>query len=133
MVDANSQSSQGSQNQASSGSAQNAQINIDPKLMYIVSYLILIIGGLVVFLVYGDKDKRLKFHALQSIAYGIIIYIFYFVIAALLFFNYFMLALLNLIILVLWLYGLYIGYMAYSGKETPIPFLTDFLQKNIKL
>jgi uncharacterized membrane protein len=133
MVDAtNSQPIQSSGSTAQAqASAQSVQI--DPKLMFILAYLILIIGGIIALIMYGESDKKIKFHAIQSIVYGIIIIIVVSIIDALILFNYYLLVIPNLISLIMWLYGLYIGYKAYTGNEVPIPFLTDFIKQNIKM
>ncbi|MGC8649072.1 MAG: hypothetical protein ACP5UN_02545 [Candidatus Micrarchaeia archaeon] len=133
MVDTTNSNQQNMQSTQAQGSNQNTQIDIDPKIMYILAYLIPIIAGIIIFIIYGEKDKNLKFHSIQSIVYGIAIYIISYIIAVIVMFNYLLMFIPNIIVLLLWLYGLYIGYMAYSGKETPIPLLTDFLHKNIKI
>jgi uncharacterized membrane protein len=133
MPDVTNSNQQNIQNTQSQNSTQSAQMDIDPKIMYIITYLIPIIAGIVIFLIYGEKDKNLKFHSIQSIIYGIVMYIIFYIIGAIVMFNFFLMFIPNILVLLLWLYGLYIGYMAYSGKETPIPVLTDFIHKNIKM
>ncbi|MGC8572107.1 MAG: hypothetical protein ACP5RI_03265 [Candidatus Micrarchaeia archaeon] len=123
-------------NQASGGAqAQptSQSVQIDPKLMFLLSYFVLIIGGIIAYIIYGEKDKRVKFHAIQSIIYGIIIIIIVSIIDVIILYNYFLLVIPNLISLLMWLYGLYIGYKAYTGTDVPMPFLTDFIKQNIKM
>ncbi|MEM0139670.1 MAG: hypothetical protein QXZ44_03560, partial [Ferroplasma sp.] len=42
------------------------------KIMFIVAYLIPVVTGVIVYILYGEKDKKLKFQAVQSILLGIV-------------------------------------------------------------
>ena len=45
----------------------------DDKIMYIFSYLLTWLSGIIVYMLYSEKDKNLRFHAVQSILLGILI------------------------------------------------------------
>ena len=105
--------------------------NKDNKIMFIVSYIIPLITGLIVYVLYGNTDRRLKFQSIQAILLGIcyIIAIIVFTII-----NLFTVGdagrilsiIFNLILLLVWLYGIYIGYRASKGMEANIPLLSDY-------
>jgi uncharacterized membrane protein len=90
------------------------------RFVYILTYLFSFISGLVVYVTLGQSDKRLKVHAAQAIVLGLAGLI----IAALLVF---LPPLGSLIELLIWIYGLYIGYSASEGSDIRIPFVTDWL------
>ncbi len=79
------------------------------KVLFIVSYLLLWISGIVIYIMYGKKDKRIRFHCLQAIFLGIITFVLAFI------------PFVNLIGWVLWLIGLIIGAIAYNGRDISIP------------
>ena len=86
--------------------------------------------GLFVYFAYGDKDKRLKFHGIQSIIYGIAVIIVYYVLVAIFavtlgLFFFFWGWVLSLFWLLAWLFGLYIGYEAMLGHDVNIPAISD--------
>jgi uncharacterized membrane protein len=120
---------------SSEDSKQNQQSGVggNDSVMFLFAYLLSWISGIIVLLMYGERNKRLKFHAMQSILYGIgamvVVVILDFIFAAIIFstLGFFYLAWLalipNLIGLLLWLYGMYIGYQGYTGKDIEIPFV----------
>ena len=92
------------------------------RFAYILTYLFSFVSGLVVYVTLGQSDKRLKLHAAQAVVLGLA----GLVIAAVLIF---LPPLGSLIELLIWIYGLYIGYSASEGRDISIPFVTDWLQK----
>ncbi|MCL5008413.1 MAG: hypothetical protein M1156_00795 [Candidatus Marsarchaeota archaeon] len=104
----------------------------EDKIMFIIAYLVPILTGIVVYILYAEKDKRLRFHAVQAILYGIAFLVIYAILSLILsFFAVFIVALilLDLFALLAWLYGLYIGYEAYMGRQALIPVISDYAQK----
>ncbi len=99
-------------------SKQNKQGN---GLVYIFAYLLTWLTGLIVFITVGQNDKRAKFHALQAIFLGVLL----FVIGWIPFLGW-------IIELLGWLYGLYIGYMAYTGQDIEVPVLGAYARQYSK-
>ncbi len=91
------------------------------NLMFLFAYLLEWLSGLIVFFIAGE-DKRLKFHGMQAIGLGIIAA----VLGVILDFVFFPLA--GLVGLLIWLYGMYIGYEAYTGKDVKVPVLGDYIK-----
>jgi uncharacterized membrane protein len=91
----------------------------DESILYLVTYLLTWLTGILIFITAGQKNKRLKFHAVQAIIVGIII----FILGWIPFIGW-------LIAVVLWLYGMYVGYQAgYQGKDILMPVIGDFAKK----
>lgn len=101
--------------------AKKAKVDREENVHYIFAYLLIFVSGIIVYVTDGQKDKRLKFHALQAIFLGIII----FVILYLPFFH----ALWLLLGLLLWLYGMWIGVKAFQGEDIEIPVIGDYARK----
>lgn len=97
--------------------------NEDTRSWYIIAYVLTIITGIVVLLFKGDEDKRLKMHAMQAIFLGIVMIIIGFI------FGLFLGIVASLINLLIWLYGLYVGFEAYNGRDVEIPVLTDYAKR----
>jgi uncharacterized membrane protein len=97
----------------------------DLGILFLFSYFLFWISGIIVFILYGNKDKRLRFHAIQAVVYGIAITIFDLVFG--------WLPILGIPIhvasLLLWVYGLYVGYMASRGKDILMPIIGAFVPK----
>ena len=93
-------------------------------LTYIAIYFLEIVTGVIFFLISG-KDKRKKLHSLQAIVLGIVAIIVWWVLPFILFFLWPLIWLLNLLI---WLYGLWIGYQASMGKDVVIPGITNLVK-----
>jgi len=98
------------------------------RIMFILAYLIPLITGIVIYLLYAEQYKRLKFHGLQAMLYGIAFLVIYVILSVLLFVPFFFI-ILELFSLLAWLYGLYIGYQAYLGKDMTIPVVGDYAKK----
>lgn len=100
--------------------------------MYILAYLIPILSGIVVYVLYADKNNGLKFHAIQSILYGIAILVAYYILNFIFAFSFIFISILPLLALLYflaWLYGLYIGYQAYNGTSMQIPVVGEIASK----
>jgi uncharacterized membrane protein len=87
------------------------------RLAYIIVYLFTIISGIVVFVVASPDDKKLRRHAVQAIALGVI--------SIALGFIPFVGGLLSFLT---WIYGMYVGFNAYKGTEIVIPVVSDYVK-----
>ena len=112
---------------------------LDPKVAAMLSYLFGWIGGLV-FLLIDKDDKYVRFHAVQSIAFNVVIaglWILLSILSSVLFAMPSLLlaaaALLSLVFGVLWLaiFVLWIVLMvkAYGGEKFKLPIIGDFAEK----
>ncbi len=98
------------------------------SIMYVIAYLIPILTGLFVYIAYGE-NKRLKFHAVQAIILGIgifIVDIVFYIISFLVLFSFPILYIGDVIGILLWIYGLYIGYKASLGNDIYIKYIGDY-------
>lgn len=84
------------------------------NILYLLTYFLVWLSGLVVYVTEGQKSRRAKFHALQAIFLGVIITILA------------LIPFINLIALLLWIYGLYVGVKAYEGSDVSMPVLGDY-------
>jgi uncharacterized membrane protein len=102
--------------------------NADDRIWYIIAYLIpYMISGIVVLFLKGESNKRLRLHAMQSIFLGILMIILWIVFTFITFgFFYIIGALLSLFV---WLYGLYVGFEAYNGRDVTIPTITEYAKR----
>ncbi|ODS36605.1 MAG: hypothetical protein A7316_02375 [Candidatus Altiarchaeales archaeon WOR_SM1_86-2] len=107
-------------------------------IAYAGSILISLLAPLLIYLI-AREDKFARFHALQSLILGaalivvfIVLWVFITIIAVVTFglgaVLYLLLILLALAALVLYLYC---AYLAYEGKAFQLPYITDFVLKNI--
>ena len=88
-------------------------------LLFLVTYVLTWLTGILIFVTAGQKNKRLKFHAIQAVLLGVIM----FILAWIPFVG-------GFIALLLWLYGLYIGYEGgYQGKDILVPVIGDYAKK----
>lgn len=97
--------------------------NQDPAI-YLVTYVLEFITGIIVYLAFSEGDRRLKFHAMQATLIGVIS-IFVSVI-----FGFILPPLGSLLIFLIWLYSMYIGLEAYNGREVEVPFITSYLKSH---
>ncbi|MCL5442227.1 MAG: hypothetical protein M1603_00895 [Candidatus Marsarchaeota archaeon] len=88
---------------------------------FIITYLLSLLSGVVMLFLYGDIDKRLKFHSLQAITLGMIA-----VVVSVLF-GFLSPVLSSILFLLIWAYGMYIGLEAYAGRDIDIPIVSDFV------
>ena len=91
-------------------------------IMYIFTYLLSWISGILVFVTKGQTDKRMKFHSLQAIFLGIVATVLDFVL-------FFIPVLGSLLAFLIWLYGMYIAVKAYEGNDVKIPVIADYAAK----
>lgn len=98
----------------------------EKSLVYIFSYLLTWLSGLIVYITVGQENKRFKFHALQAIFLGIVMILL----------DYFGDMIFapgaDLLVFLIWIYGLYIGYKAYEGKDVEMPVIGEYAKKYSK-
>ncbi len=92
------------------------------NIMYIFTYLLSWLSGIIVFVTKGQNDKRMKFHSLQAIFLGVIAV----VLDLILFFIPFLGSILAFLIFV---YGMYIAVKAYYGEDIKVPVIADYAAK----
>jgi uncharacterized membrane protein len=92
------------------------------SMLYIVAYLFEWVTGIVVYLTAGDR-KRLKMHSVQAIMLGVISIILAFAFGLLL-----VPVVSTVINIIIWLYGMYVGYKAYTGVDIQIPWITEYVE-----
>ncbi|MCL5427927.1 MAG: hypothetical protein M1321_01975 [Candidatus Marsarchaeota archaeon] len=106
------------------GGQHNATKSED-KIMFIVAYLVPVLAGVVVYVLYADKDRELRFHAVQSILFGVAFWVLWWILGAIFFISFaghFIWGeVLDAVMALLWLYGLYVGYNAFMGRRILIP------------
>ena len=90
------------------------------RVIYIIAYLFIWLSGLIVYVTEGEMNKRAKFHALQSVFLGIIIFILAFI------------PFVNMIALALWILGVVIGVIAYTGQDIMIPWIGEYAKRYAK-
>lgn len=95
----------------------------DVRVLYILAYLLEWLSGIIIFFAFGKDDKKIRKHSLQAILLGIIsiITVSFFSIIGLQLFG-------SAIALLIWLYGMYVGFEAYQGKEISIPFISEYVK-----
>jgi len=86
---------------------------------YIVIYLLGWLTGIIFFIISGN-NKMKKQHSIQAIVLGIVATILSFIP----FVGW-------IIVFLIWIYGLYIGYMASTGKDVEIPAVTGFAKQYV--
>jgi uncharacterized membrane protein len=91
----------------------------DERVLYIAAYLFTWLSGIILYITMGQTNKRMKFHAIQAILLGIATFViawiplpFFYVIA-----------------FVMWIYGMYIGVVAYNGRDISMPVLGEYAEK----
>ena len=88
----------------------------DENLIYIFTYLFTWLSGIIIFITVGQKNKRLKFHAIQAVLLGIVAFVL----------AYIPLPFFSLIGVLVWLYGLYLGYRGYQGRDISAPVIGEY-------
>ncbi len=90
-------------------------------IMCIGTYFFTWLSGIIVYLFTNKKeDKYLKFHAMQAILLGIVITII----------GLLPIPFIGIISLILWVYGLYVGYKASEGMDIEMPVIGDFAKEH---
>ncbi len=92
------------------------------NIIYIFTYLLTWITGLIIFLTEGQKNNRMKFHSLQAIFLGVTAI----VLDLILFFVPF---LGPFLVFLIWVYGMYIAVKAYNGEDVKAPVIGDYAAK----
>ena len=114
--------------------AKESKSSGDSKLYGALAYLLGLVTGVVVLLLFGEKDKFAKFHALQSILLSLVVLVVFWVLSFMLgvltiatlgtglMVSMLVLNLLGLAVLVLVLYCMV---KAYSGEEFKLPVIGE--------
>lgn len=98
--------------------AVSEDITSDDKLWGLLSYLFTPLVPLIILLMEDKKNRPfLRYHAVQSLAFGVVMWITYIVVIG---------CCLSPIYLVA---AIYYGIKAYNGEYCTIPFLTDFCKQ----
>ena len=87
------------------------------SLIFIFVYLLEWLSGVIIYFTYGKEDEALKKHSTQAIVLGIIS-----IILSILFGS-----LGTIINIVIWIYGMYLGFDAYFGKDNRVPFISNYI------
>jgi len=100
-----------------------SSVTSDDKLWSALGYPIPLIAIIVLFM--QDKKNRpfIKFHAVQSIAFNIVLWVLIFILSAV------TLGIGAICAPLLWLVTLWPAYESYQGKYTEIPVVTNFIKK----
>ncbi len=101
-------------------------MNEENKILLIFAYLLTWLSGIIVYLYNDNKNSTLRFHSLQAIFLGIlitVISVFSFVlIPPVRYIAY-------IFTILLWLYGVYVGFQAYNGKNISIPVIGEMAKR----
>lgn len=90
-------------------------------VLCIGTYFFTWISGIIVYLFVNKKeDEYLKFHGLQAILLGIVITVIFWL----------PIPFLPILSLILWIYGIYVGYEASEGKDIEMPIIGEFAKKH---
>jgi uncharacterized membrane protein len=89
------------------------------NLIFIFTYILGWISGILVYITEGQRNDRMKFHSLQAIFLGLIA-----TVVDMIFF--FIPYLGPLLAFLIWLYGMYIAYRAYNGVDVRAPVIGDY-------
>src|SRR5271163_1588395 len=81
---------------------------------YIIIYILGLFTGILFFII-SANDKTKKLHSIQAILLGVVSFVVAFILGI------FLGGLGGLVAFLVWLYGLYIGYMASTGVDVDIP------------
>ena len=99
--------------------AKKKDLGMDENLLLAICYFFSILGGIVT-LVLAKDDKKLKFHAFQSIILGLVAWVLIFVLSWIL--------IGILLIPLYWLYVIYLAYLAYTKKEVKVPVVYKYAE-----
>ncbi len=100
---------------------------IDNNVYFIIAYVVPILTGIIVLFISEDRGKRLKLHAIQSIFLGILLVVVAVIFGLIGFITFGLFSVIGTILeLLIWLYGLYIGFEAYNGRDIVIPTITSY-------
>lgn len=96
---------------------------------FIIAYVIPIVTGIIVLLLKGEDDKRLKLHSIQAILLGVLLIILSIVFSVVDIFIFLFSIFTSLLLLFVWLYGLYAGLEAYRGRDIVMPKITELARE----
>lgn len=99
--------------------------SIDDSAFFIIAYVLEIVTGIIVLLIKADDDKRLKLHSFQAIFLGIVAIVVWVLLGWIPIIG----ILGDAIGLLIWLYGLYVGFEAYRGNDIIIPYITEYAKR----
>jgi uncharacterized membrane protein len=89
------------------------------RLKGALSYVLLWVTGLAMLYLEVD-DRFVKFHALQSIIYSLVLMLIGFI------------PILGWFVFILgWIYGIYGAYEVYSGRDFKVPYIGEFVEKKL--
>ncbi|MCD1293670.1 hypothetical protein CUJ83_01505 [Methanocella sp. CWC-04] len=94
----------------------------DERLKGALAYVLTWLTGIIILIIAGDS-RFLKFHAMQSIVFGIIVTVLAMVLSVI--------CIGAIIGLLGWLYSLYGAYVVYTGREFRIPYIADFVENSL--
>jgi uncharacterized membrane protein len=101
----------------------NTEITDDDKLWSLLSYIFMPLIPLIMLLLEDKKNRKfIKFHAIQSLVFGVIAYVISGILAPIVGIGCF-------VGIAAWGYGIYLGIKAFNGDYVEIPFITDFCKK----
>jgi len=101
----------------------NTEITDDDKLWSLLCYIFMPLISLIMLLLEDKKNRKfIKFHAIQSLAYGVVSYVISGILAPVVGIGCF-------VAIAAWGYAIYLGIKAFNGEYVEIPFLTDFCKK----
>ena len=108
--------------------------NVHDKAWLIAAYIVpYMISGIVVLFLKGGSDSKAKLHSFQSIFLGIAMIVIAIVFDMLSFTGIFLMGTIGaLLVVFLWLYGIYVGLEAYSGRDVVMPVITDYARRYSK-
>ncbi|NYZ76680.1 hypothetical protein H0N98_05540 [Candidatus Micrarchaeota archaeon] len=90
----------------------------DKGLLYVLIYFFTWLTGIIFFVIEKD-NKKVRFHALQAIFLGIVMMVLS------------MTLILSIVSLLLWIYGLYIGFKQSQGETIRVPYLAEYADKYV--
>lgn len=94
----------------------------DEKMKGAIAYVLSWLTGIIVLLI-GGENRVLKFHAMQSIVFGVLMFIVGILVS--------WTCIGAIIPLLMWVYTLYGAYLVYTGKDFRIPYIADLVQNNL--
>ena len=120
------------------------------NIMFLFAYFLTFLSGIIVFII-SSTDKRLKTHGMQALILGVVIVILAIIsdvivgltvaASALTPYSYnpaaFGIAsivggVFGLVEFLIWVYGMYVGYQAYNGKDMEIPVVSNLARSFVK-
>lgn len=88
-------------------------------ILYVFSYVLIWVSGIIVFIIARPSQKRLRFNALQATILGAVVFVLLWVPL----FGWF-------IAFVLWLIGVIAGAKAYNGEDVELPVIGSYARRH---